>query len=174
MEEKEQLQKIPQKISGLITEPLVAAIAANSKMALAQTNFMLETCFTKNDSGQYKPIMVEMSLTRGVVTPGTVENPEPTIQSVVTMFSLPLLTIVPLNSLAVNEVTLNFDVEVVSIKDDVEANGLSELYGKVSGEKNAGKPIISYAIHATQMPLPKGVNMVIEAFSQSIQPITIP
>ncbi len=173
MEEKEQLQISPQKISGLITEPLIAAIAANNKMALAQTNFMLETCFTKNDSGQYKPIMVEMALNRPVATPGTVENPEPTIQSVVTTFSIPLLSIIPLNSLTITEVKLNFDIEVLSVKDG-EDNGLPEIYGKVSSEKIVGKPIISYAMHATQMSLPKGVNIVIEAFSQSIQPITIP
>lgn len=172
MEEKEQFQTSPKKLSGLITEPLIAAIVANSKMALAQKDFMLETCFTKNDSGQYEPIMIEMSLSRGVITPGTAENAEPIIQNIETMFRLPLLTIIPLNSLAVTEVTLNFDVEILSVKDG-DNNGLPELYGKVSAEKNAGKPIISFAIHTTQMPLPKGVNMVIEAFSQSIQPITI-
>ncbi|RAJ26921.1 DUF2589 domain-containing protein [Pedobacter cryoconitis] len=173
MEEKEHLQNSPQKLSGLITEPLIAAIAANSKMAKAQTDFMLETCFTKDDAGQYKPVMIEMTLTRGVITPGTTENPESTIQNSDTRFSIPLLAIVPLNSLAVNEITLNFDVEIKGVVNEGDKGG-EELYGLVSGEKIAGKPILSFAIHTAQLPLPRGVNMLIEAFSQSISPVNLP
>ncbi|WEK17915.1 MAG: DUF2589 domain-containing protein [Candidatus Pedobacter colombiensis] len=173
MEEKDNLQINPQKLSTLITEPLLAAIAASNKMAKAQTDFILETCFRKNDLGQYEPEMIEMTLSQQVITPGTSENPETTFKNIDTTVKVPLLTIVPVNSMAINELTLNFDVEVLNGGDRGD-KGLPELYGKVSGQKVAGKPILSFSIHTSQIPLPKGVNIIIDAFSQSIQAITKP
>ena len=61
--------------------------------------------------------MVTMQITRGVVTQG-----EPTdgkaapvnVTDVTTQFDTPLLTLIPLNSLGVTEVDVNFDMEVKS------------------------------------------------------------
>jgi len=153
-------------MEGLIGGPLNAAANANAAMAMTQTKFMLDTCFTRYvvpaapaipgvagdptatppvlpvigtpampEYDQYKPIMVTMSLTRSVITPGAPGMPanpgDPTatppvpatpaspatpaiIQSFDTVFELPLLTIVPLNSLAVETVDVNFEMEVKS------------------------------------------------------------
>jgi len=166
----------------------------------------------------YVPVMIVMSLVRGVITPGspavmdntatppTVITPATAtqIQSFTTQFNLPLLTIVPLNSLAVDTVDINFEMEVKSSfsEDQSEAKS-SESKGEGSFEAKIGWGPVSVTIrgsasydskdssthnthyeksnsakysvnvHAGQLPLPKGVNTIIEAFAQSISPITV-
>lgn len=87
---------------------------------------------------EYKPVMIVMSLTRAVLTPGLpatneipavmaadgttvvtamvpAQDSTPAIvQDFTTAFNLPLLTIMPLNSLAVETVDINFEMEVKS------------------------------------------------------------
>ncbi len=167
----------------------------------------------------YVPVMIVMSLQRGVITPGTPASPgDPTatppvpaipatatqIQSFVTQFNLPLLTIVPLNSLAVDTVDIKFEMEVKSsFSEDQSEQKSRESKGEGSFEAKVGWGPVSVTIkgsasydskdssthnthyeksnsakytvnvHAGQLPLPKGVNTIIEAFAQSISPITI-
>jgi hypothetical protein len=209
-------------MDSLIGGPLNAAANANSAMALTQTRFLLDTCFTKkpNEKGgkgdaktggsdsneSYTPIMIKMSLTRGVLTPGTAETKnEPVVKNFETVFNLPLLTIVPLNSLAVQSVEITFEMEVKSSfseeqseKTEVERKGEASfeaklgwgpLSVKVKGsasydqkdssthdthyqKSNSAKYTVN--VKAGQLPLPKGVNTIIEAFAQSISPIEMP
>lgn len=169
----------------------------------------------------YSPIMIVMSLTRGVITPATPAVTSPpvppattptiitpatatTIQNMTTTFNLPLLTIVPLNSLAVETVDINFEMEVKSSFSEEQTDTTSkEVQAAASFEAKIGfgcfsatiKGSASYDqkdtsthnthyqksnsakytvnVHAGQLPLPKGVNTIIEAFTQSIQPITL-
>lgn len=163
----------------------------------------------------YSPVMIVMSLTRGVVTPGSPavfdasgkilqEATAASIQSLTTQFNLPMLTIVPLNSLAVSTVDITFEMEVKSSfsEDQTEAKS-TESKGEGSFDAKIGWGAVSVtihgsasydskdssthnthyqksnsakytvAVHAAQLPLPKGVNTIIEAFSQSIAPITL-
>lgn len=168
----------------------------------------------------YSPIMIIMSLTRSVITPGTpgvaasaqgvtpvvtaVAAQPAIIQNVKTQFNLPMLTVVPLNSLAVDSVDIGFEMEVKSSFSQ-EESASSEKTRKSEGsfEAKAGwgpfsvtvKGSASYDstdktassshyqksnsakytvnVHAGQLPLPKGVNTIIEAFTQAIQPITL-
>jgi len=214
-------------------------------MALTQTKFMLETCFNKKTVAavpatpatgtlgttgyvaakpavpeyyNYTPIMIVMSLTRGVLTPATKEIPAgpggtparvdakpAAIQSFETIFNLPLLTIVPLNSLAVQTVDVNFEMEVKSsYSEDQKDMSSTDKSAQASLEATLGwgplsvsiKGSVSYDqkdssehdthyqksnsakytvnVHAGQLPLPKGVTTIIEAFAQSISPIQMP
>ncbi|MGL1957292.1 MAG: DUF2589 domain-containing protein [Colwellia sp.] len=186
----------------LIGAPLVAAAQANNMMALTQTKFLLETCFSLKTQGEkeiYKPIMINMTLTRLVINAdGTEAEP---IES---DFNLPLLTIIPLNSLAVDEVKVNFEMEVKSsfstdklansVKENIDKDSISrkinsdnisaELNGVVAASDKSSSDDSSsfkksnsakYEInaHAGQIPLPVGVTTIIEAFSQSIVPIQL-
>lgn len=209
------LLSMSQQFSGLPMEsliggPLNAAAKANSSMALTQTRFMLDTCFNmkkKDKDGneiptQYEPIMIDMVLTRSVITPGM--DTTKGIPQASTKFSLPLLTILPINSLAVETVDINFEMEVKSSfsEDNNEAKS-SESAGEGSFETKIGWGLLSTTIkgsasysskdssthdthyeksnsakytvnvHAGQLPLPKGVNTIIEAFAQAIQPIEL-
>ena len=193
-------------MDALIGAPLNAAAAANASMAMTQTKFMLDTCFGtegKDDKISYKPVMIKMSLTRGVIQP--VEGKEPIIQPITTTFDLPLLTIIPINSLAVDNVDITFEMEVKSSfsdeqtdtkKNEVKAEASFEAkvgYGPFSAsikgsasyshedssthsthyqKSNSAKYTVS--VHAGQLPVPKGVNTIIEAYTRAIQPITLP
>lgn len=218
-----ELLSIAQQFSGLpmdalIGGPLNAAATANSAMALTQTKFMLDTCFAKktvtatngNVTDSYEPVMINMSLTKGVITPGDpnatdAAGKQTNIQEVTTTFNLPLLTIVPINSLAVNTVDITFEMEVKSSfaeetseekSTETKAEGSFEAklgWGPLSvsvrgsasydskdssthsthyQKSNSAKYTV--AVNACQLPVPKGVNTIIEAFTQTITPIVMP
>lgn len=227
----QQFQGLP--MDSLIGGPLNAAAKANAAMALTQTTFMLDTCFTKtvllddnkaevkDDNGNlvynYNPIMIKMVLTRGVITPPPLDadgNPVKdndgnvigtTVQAVETKFDLPLITIIPLNSLAVDNVDITFDMEVKSSYGEEQSQeSRTKVAAEASFEAKIGygpfsatvKGSASYdkedkssssshyeksnsakyhvAVHAAQLPMPKGVNIIIEAFSKAIEPVSMP
>jgi hypothetical protein len=179
-------------------------------MALTQTSFLLSTCFSKKDvdnkDSKYEPIMIEMSLTRSALVPTDPKQPggELEIKTFTTTFNLPLLTILPLNSLAVETVDIEFEMEVKSsFSEEDTKTSENERKGEGSFEAKMDwgpfsvtvKGSASYSskdssthnthyeksnsakytanVHAGQLPLPKGVNTIIEAFTQAIQPITL-
>jgi VCBS repeat-containing protein len=165
---------------------------------------------------EYAPIMIVMSLSRPVIIPGTPGTPAagtspavpptpPVFKNVTTQFNLPLLTIVPINSLAVKTVDVSFEMEVKSSSSETETQEkTTALKAEASLDTKLGygpfsvsiKGSVSYDskdsqthnthyeksnsakysinVHAEQLPVPKGVNTIIEAFTQAIQPITLP
>lgn len=204
-------------MDSLIGGPLNAAAKANAAMAVTQTKFILDTCFTKvesdddkdSDKSAYEPIMIQMTLVRGVIQPqdqaddGT--TPEPKIVPVKTTFDLPLLTVIPINSLGVDNVDITFEMEVKSsfseeqsekTETTIKASASFEVkvgWGPVSAtvkgsasydhndssthsthyqKSNSAKYTVN--VHAGQLPIPKGVNTIIEAYTNAIQPLTLP
>lgn len=126
----EQFTGLPMR--DLIGGPLDAAAKANGMMAATQTKFLLDTAFAvKHEEGKedtYTPILIRMTLTRGVLVPAdsTEAAGEPKIMEVTTTFDLPLLTILPLNSLAVDEVSIKFDMEVKSSYSEASSDKTEE------------------------------------------------
>lgn len=200
-------------MNSLIGAPLNAAAEANSAMAVTQTKFILDTCFSYQKSGddvEYKPVMIKMSITRGVIQPqpqpeGGGEIPAPKIEAVTTSFDLPLLTIIPINSLGVDNVNITFEMEVKSSyaekqDDTTEKNikasssfeakvGWGPISASVTGsasydQKDSSTHSTHYqksnsakytvVVHAGQLPVPKGVNTIIEAYTNAIQPLQMP
>ena len=186
-------------------------------MALTQTKFLLETCFERIEipatdklpkQVNYKPVMIEMSLERGVLgyekkkdkddKGQEIEIMAPVIQTVTTKFNLPMLTIIPINSLAVDTVDIGFEMEVKSSFSESEKKGEASIDTKLGWgplsvsikgsasysskdsathdthyeKSNSAKYTVN--VHAGQLPVPKGVNTIIEAFTQAIQPIEMP
>jgi hypothetical protein len=171
----------------------------------------------------YTPIMIVMELTRGVITDAQKAGPDlidpatgkpipnsgtpavpTTVQYMTTTFNLPLLTIVPLNSLAVQTVDITFEMEVKSsFAEDTSESHTKDIQGSASLDAKIGwgpfsasiKASASYDqkdstthdthyqksnsakytvnVHAGQLPLPSGVNIIIQAFANSITPIEI-
>ncbi|MFT6921104.1 MAG: hypothetical protein ACJA1C_000098 [Crocinitomicaceae bacterium] len=213
-----ELVSMAQQFSGLpmdalIGGPLNAASKANAAMALTQTKFMLDTCFSKTvitpAAGKtpavynYKPIMIKMSLTRGVIKDNG-DGKDPTIVPMVTKFDLPLITIVPINSLGVDDVTVTFEMEVKSsFSEENEQKSETAISAETSFEVKVGWGPVSasvrgsasydhkdssthsthyqksnsakytVSVHAGQLPIPKGVNTIIEAFTKAIEPIEL-
>jgi len=209
-------------IESLISAPLVAVSKANAVMMQGQTRFLLEYCFNKKGAS-YEPVMIRMALTKAIIappqpaqpgtppvdasppgvtpvvaaSPGKAATPakSESIQGVTTHFELPLLTIIPLNSLAVDKMSIDFDLEITSVnatgsKSANETNTTitdkkPQLFGRISNDptsKNSdekttqSKPqpssTLKVNINASSLPLPKGLLAIIDLYTKSIQPST--
>jgi hypothetical protein len=192
----QQFSGLPMK--SLISTPLMAAAEANGNMARMQVQFMLSTCFNK-EGEELKPIMITFKSTRPVIDKAgnSKDDAETTI-------IVPLLTMIPLNSLAVDNVKVNFEMEVKSsTSKDNESSSESDKkfsaditakvsYGIFSAEAHASVSASSKTassqkehyeasntaryeveVHAGQLPLPKGVTTIIDAFAKNIAPIMV-
>lgn len=139
-----ELVSMAQQFSGLpmdslIGGPLNAAAKANAAMALTQTAFMLDTCFSKKEDKSYEPILISMTLTRGVIQANDDPSQAPVINSFQTKFELPLLTIIPLNSLGVDNVDITFEMEVKSsYGEDTHEEKSKDLKAESSFEAKIG------------------------------------
>lgn len=197
-------------MGSLIGGPLMAAAKANQQMALTQIDFLMSTCFTPVASKDgktktYQPTMIEMQLTRGVITPGAKAGDPAVIQNVTSTINLPLLTILPLNSLAVDNVNVNFVMEVSSSYSEDHSNTSTdstheeasfdakigaglwsiEVKGSITHDSSNTKTDSSHYqksnsatytvdVHAGQLPLPPGVGVIIQAYTNNITPIEMP
>ncbi len=193
-------------MGSLIGGPLMAASSANQQMALSQVNFMMTSCFNSDEKGKgYPPVMIDMEVTRNVITPATKEGDTPTISNITSVISVPMLTLMPLNSLAVDSVNVSFNMEVKSAYSEDKSSDISDtlksdssfegkigrflwnvdIKGSVSNDKSMGSSSKSHyeksnsatynvSVHASQLPLPPGVNIIIQALADNISPITMP
>ena len=141
-------------IDQLLAAPLVAAANANFSMAKKQTVFLMESCFDrKNISNKdedededdevqdyvYYPKMVTLSMTKNVIKPGIDNNKKPKMEQISTNFEVPILTLIPFNSLSLTDISVNLDLEIISqkqkstsIDDNVVPTDEIELKGNVS------------------------------------------
>lgn len=174
-------------IESIIGAPLVAASKANVMMLTGQARFLLDYCFEQEaDSGLRRPVMVSMALLQSSVDGvGNVSANEMT-------FQVPLLCLLPLNSLAVDTVNVDFDLEITSVGSYVykpEDNGNIQLVerkavlngrlappggrcGKKVAEQyeNTLSSRLKVNIHASGLPLPKGVLAILDMYTNSIRP----
>ncbi len=139
----QQFTGLPMK--SLIGGPLMAAAQANGAMGTEQVNFLMKTCFepqgTTDDSKPQtlEPIMISLILERSVITPASDDTDAPNISKFSTTFDLPLLTILPLNSLAVDNVDISFTMEVKSsYSEDNTSSTDSQTKGKATMTGKAG------------------------------------
>lgn len=178
-------------IEKIISAPLVAAAHANSMMQREQTTFMMETGFNEVN-GRFEPIMIEMVLIQHVMDDTSNENGSPNMKAIETTFNLPILTIIPLSSLAVDQVNVQFELE---INDQISKNipnsfnpamgrpnGSTQLKGKISYDskedpsatstyRRQNSAALKVLINAAPLPLPVGVNTLIDLYQKSIRPI---
>lgn len=180
-------------IDALISAPLIAASRANAEMVLGQTSFLLRNCFTKNDQNKYEPIMISMTMTKSFInTDKAPTDPEYFKLEKIT-FQVPLLSIIPLNSLAIDKINLGFEMEITSSsnwiytdEDKKTANRVLEkktqLNGKLSSDsshqtkndiqyKKSNASKLKVEITAGSLPLPLGVLSILEFYTKNINPI---
>ncbi|MBO3696818.1 DUF2589 domain-containing protein [Roseivirga sp. E12] len=173
-------------IESIISAPLVAASKANVMMVTGQTRFLLEYCFTKEDGKTYEPVMIEMSMVRGVIDDSKKPTDPGYIQKAQLTFNIPLLCLVPLNSLAIDKVTVDFDMEITSVTSKESTKKVGEnnimdkkaqLNGKISGGPSGDKnntqstSKLKVGINAGPLPLPVGVLAILDLYTKNIQPL---
>jgi len=183
-------------IESLLGAPFIAASHANAAMAREQTKFMMDFCFQHKDD-KYTPVMIEMHLHQGVIEPGENDNSGQKIRRINTTFQIPLLTLIPINSLGVETVDVAFELDISSQheysdeqqnqedskKDNLKPSKKTKLKGKISYDsseaqtpastdkyrsRNASK--LKVNMHANQLPLPVGVKIMLDIYSKSILP----
>ena len=108
-------------------------------------------------------------------------------------FQVPLLCLLPLNSLAIDKINVDFDLEITSVgsydyKSQVNAGvqlveKKAVLNGRIAPAKQEYKKNsreqydstlssrLKVNIHAGRLPLPKGVLTLLDLYTKSIQPI---
>lgn len=177
-------------IESIISAPLVAASKANVVMVTGQTRFLLDYCFTKKDnSSTYEPVMIEMVMVKGVADPSKDPDDSGYIKKNEMTFSIPLLCLIPINSLAIDKVTVDFDMEITSVtsynteKEKGIIDKKAQLNGKISSKRDEGctpgqgqyksqsSSRLSVNINAGPLPLPVGVLTILDLYSKAIQPL---
>lgn len=180
-------------IESIISAPLVAASKANIVMVTGQTRFLLEYCFSKKEkSGTYEPVMIQMSMSRSEIDPDKKPNEKDYIKRVEMKFSLPLLTLIPINSLVIDKVTVDFDMEITSVTSykpigqiGVKSSPLdrqAQLNGRISHDlgqskdgqnKSQMRSRLKVNINASPLPLPVGVLTIIDLYAKAINPVPV-
>ncbi len=173
----------------IIGAPLRATASANAMMAREQVKFLMDYCFTK-DGDNYKPVMIEMEMTRSQLS---AESGKRGMRRYNLTFSLPLLTLVPLNSLSVEEFEIDFDMEVNSLsqrsshsdaakEEDQKGDGEMKFMGKISNREQQSSDSqyqrkvsskLSIHVKGGQLPLPVGLTSIIDVFTKSMDPTDI-
>ena len=178
-------------IESIITAPLVAASKANVVMIGGQTRALLENCFSRKPGEDvYHPVMIRMSLTRGFIQPEAASEGAEPVKPFTLIFSVPLLCLIPINNIAVDKVTVDFDMEITSVTQK-EARALpgtepvidkkSVLLGKIANRpsnvrdseptRNVNESSrLKVNINAGPLPLPLGLLTVLEIYSKAIHP----
>ncbi|MDM1046044.1 DUF2589 domain-containing protein [Myroides sp. 1354] len=178
-------------IESIISAPLIALSKANTVMLNGQTQAILDQYFvaTKKEEGEqkkeenqtiYKPKMINMTITKPVEIKGEMVNHE-------MIFQIPLLSIAPINSIAIDKMKVSFNLEITSTTSYINGhNGIIErkaqLNGKISNEKHESAAEKKYAksnqkalkidIQAHALPLPLGILNILDLYNKNIQPLT--
>jgi hypothetical protein len=122
----------------MIGGPLQAAVDAQVASSLATVNFIKEVGFATNDSGKSELVMVDFSHTRkDVDSEGNAVNKEINIK-------VPLLAMLPIPSLRIEHVIIDFNVKLNS----VETSTVSDALG-INAEVKGGWGPVSFKVSAS-------------------------
>lgn len=180
-------------IQQLLAAPFIAAASANSVMAKKQTIFLMESCFDRDEDENgdeiYHPKMINMTMTKNTLLPAKHKNDKARMEQINTIFQIPILTLIPFNSLCVTDVNVKFDLEIVSqqsgstsVQKNTKGSEDIELKGTVSYDssekkqdqyqrRNSSK--LSVEMSAGSIPLPVGVTTILEIYTKNINPTSL-
>lgn len=173
-------------IKAIIGAPLIAASKANSLMQNEQVRYLLDTCFFADETNPnvLSPVMVKMVLLHSFIDYSASNEERAILTHTKTEFQVPLISLIPINPLSVDDFELDFSVEITSMNqnqsqrtDMNEAGAL--LKGKIA-KKHYSKDTslhskgesrdLSVKIHANSTPVPQGIKEIIDIYTRSIHP----
>ena len=178
-------------INHLISAPAVAIVNANHMMSTEQVRLMIETCFTKK-GGAYEPVMVNMSLKKSSLARDDNSEKGQKAEHHTMPISIPLLTMLPLNSLAVDETKIKFEMDIHA-HQEVKQTGQTHAWhpnrsktpayqlagaikysshrdNETGGSHGTSGAPISIEMATSKLPLPLGVTSLIQAYARAIHP----
>jgi len=150
-----------------------------------QVRFLLDTCFTKagEDDALY-PVMVKMILTNSHIDYSKPSTEGNGIKVKKMEFQVPLISLIPINSLAVNNIDIDFNMEITSMIYNEglsqDNNGKVTLKGKIAksdrlkdslSKKEQSSRNLNVKINASSLPLSKGIIELIDIYTKSIHPV---
>lgn len=165
----------------MIGASAVGVVKANDMMARQQVCLLMQHCFFKKKD-VYEPVMVTLSIQRNI--PGHSEKEDSASDERVE-FKVPLITLIPINSLTIEDAKINFNIDVLTCSDTKEESQ-DDIFDRVATQKKyynlEGR--IQYATEGEKkqhqamsinfttgkLPLPIGVSTLIQAYSHAIQP----
>lgn len=188
-----QFSGLPMK--ALIGAPLKAATDANAMIAQSQTQFIIANCFEKasEESDDLRPVMIKFQLERQVLS----SQGTPSSTPIKMDFAIPLMTLIPINSLAIETLKISFQMEVKSSREftketsserkqrstskgmtnaykahefDTELHGTLSSKAKDSANASAGANY-EVSLTAGQLPLPKGMTAILDIFTKNLAPL---
>jgi hypothetical protein len=123
--------------SKMIGGPLQAAIEAQTASAMATVNFINQVGFTVDESGKKELVMVDFSHKRkDVNADGTPNDSETSIR-------VPLLAMLPIPSIRIETVDINFNVKLNSVETASTSDKLN-----VAAEVKGGFGPVSFKVSA--------------------------
>lgn len=167
-------------IESIISAPLIAASKANVMMLSGQLSFLLDHCFDKVEN-VYRPKMVKMEMCSHEL------NADGTTKVDKLYFQVPLLCLLPLNSIAVDNIKVDFDLEITSIGSYASNTSLFEKRAVINGKiaparhsqieggdsaKYSDTARLNVNINVGQLPLPKGVLSILDIYTKNIVPVS--
>lgn len=115
-------------MSELIGAPLTAVCEAQKKLAVAQYEFIMNVAFVENDASN--PRLIKFNLNRPVETPDGITTLKTEVEA-------PFLGLVPIPSLLIEDVNIEFQMEV-SASDNVKESKTAEASIKASASGGFG------------------------------------
>jgi hypothetical protein len=181
-------------IASLIGGPLIAASEANAMMLNKQADFILSTCFKEDPvTGNHAPIVVSISFKRSILVKDE-DTDQPKLDTGEYTIEIPIITLIPLNTLGVSSVDVDFEMEIVNQYESSSTNSsphtssrpnstvkTPKLYGKISydskeaeslkqANRNMNRQKLKVNIHAQEIPLPDGMKTLLQLYTKSIIP----
>jgi hypothetical protein len=127
----------------------------------------------------YEPIMIKMAYNRSDVVQ---EDGKLNVVQKELQFTVPMLCLIPFSSIAVDKLTVDFDMEIISVTSYKTDHGVldkqAQLHGRISpasdsvDSRNQKSCRLKVNINAGQLPLPSGLLSIIDLYSKSIQPVS--
>lgn len=180
-----------QSIDSLISAPLVAASKANAMMTTGQVRFLMENCFEKQDDGSYTPVMIKMTLQSSAIHTDNQSENGFSIASRSIGFQVPVISLLPLNSLVVDSLNVDFGLDITSVRSGKTREQYS-AEGKLSGtvkktavmsgrisrttggksRRNRNERIhINMSFEVKSQPLPEGTRTLLDLYTKTITPL---
>lgn len=178
-------------IAELVAAPLLAACDSQKRLAQSAFEFMTEIGFTeeKDEKGKEKARLLEFNLQRPIE--GSLEKQEIQVQA-------PFLGLVPLPSLLIDDVQIDFQMEVTTTETSKEtranevttganssfkfgcfASGSVSVNGKVSSSREntrSTNQTAKYQVHvsARQQPPTEGLSRLMDIMASCVEPLPNP
>ncbi len=151
----------------IISAPLIAIVHAQKESAVSTLQFLISQMEEREEAGKKKkiPLMLDFSYTQ------ILQDPESgKIEAVPMKMSIPIVTLVPIPYISIDEAELEFKAKIVTskVREDkgLKSVSLYAIYGAKEDFDLSGE--LRVKIKAKRTDIPEGLARMVTALSNSI------